>query len=231
MENYTNESQTIQAPPQPVAEGAPAVQSEATAVKSPKRLSGLFAPDKIKKTCIILGVIVILLAALITTLCCCLSAKSVALQCAKSIIYFDAKKQAALSAYDYEAGLIDVYEDEEDFFNSSSNEYDEDIESWDDYCRVRKANGKAMLEDEYGVSKVSFDVTKIKDMSVRKMSSTVDFEYYESYEFDRDDVTACKLVTVKCKVSGEDINGRMILDIYLVKMGLLWKMITWEMVD
>ncbi len=147
----------------------------------------------------------------------------------------DQKTAASLCIYDWEAYLLTNYDDDaEKFFEKQSDYYDADISSWSQYYKAVDANLKESLEDEYGKYKITAEVTKSKDMSVKKLleDTASRIKYLESnIAFDADTIADAKLVTVKLKLAGEDDIDRTKMAVYMVKAGGRWGVLDWDYVD
>lgn len=149
--------------------------------------------------------------------------------------YENDKLASSLWAYDYEALiLLDYGGDEEVFFEAMSDEYDADITSWNEYYKAVDTYFKEYWEDNYGKYKVSVEVVRSKDISVRRLlddeSDAISY-LEENLNFDSDKISAAKIVTVKGKLAGEDDIKRDKFEIYMVKMGLVWRVLAWSYLD
>lgn len=160
------------------------------------------------------------------------SAKSVAGKFAKEYCSANIKSCTKLLAYDYYDYLLSDYDDEEEFFEDASDEYDEEITSWRDYYKAESEDSKDRLDDYYGSYKFTIEVTKEKNMSLKKWEDEYEWEI-ENYEdadcFDRDAVKAVKMVTVKIKIKGEDGSDSYTAEMCVVKMGLSWKVFDFDL--
>ena len=148
--------------------------------------------------------------------------------------YENDKLASSLWAYDYEALiLLDYGGDEEVFFEDMSDEYDADITSWNEYYKAVDTHFKEYWEDNYGKYKVSVEVVRSKDISVRRFlddeSGAISY-LEENLNFDSDKISAAKIVTVKGKLAGEDDIMRDKFEIYMVKIGLTWRVFNWDFV-
>lgn len=133
-----------------------------------------------------------------------------------------------LLAYDSKEYLFDYYGDEEDFYEKMGDRYDEDIESWKDYCKAVAAYYKENYEDEYGKYKITAEVTKVKDLSEKKLKEAVGdglFERYEDFGLDEDKISKGAEVTVKARIDGEDDDAKFVYTVYLGKIGGSWKVL------
>ncbi|MDO5002541.1 MAG: hypothetical protein Q4E20_09880, partial [Eubacteriales bacterium] len=61
---------------------------------------------------------------------------------------------------------------EEAFFLSKSDKFEEDINSWEDYFRVYQTQALEFYEDIYGDYKITYSVSKTKDLSERKVKAS-----------------------------------------------------------
>ena len=149
--------------------------------------------------------------------------------------YENDKLYTSLWAYDFEAFLLTSYDgDEEAFFEEMSDEYDADITSWNEYHKAVDTYFKEYWEDNYGKYKVSVEVVRSKDISVRRLlddeSDAISY-LEENLNFDSDKISAAKIVTVKGKLAGEDDIMREKFEIYMVKIGLTWRVLAWSYLD
>lgn len=149
--------------------------------------------------------------------------------------YENDKLASSLWAYDYEVLLLlDYGGDEEVFFEAMSDEYDADITSWNEYYKAVDTYFKEYWEDNYGKYKVSVEVVRSKDISVRRLlddeSDAISY-LEENLNFDSDKISAAKIVTVKGKLAGEDDIMREKFEIYMVKIGLTWRVLAWSYLD
>ena len=147
----------------------------------------------------------------------------------------DDKLATSLWAFDlYDYYLIDYDGDEEAFFEDESNAYDADITSWNEYHKAIDIYFKEYWEDTYGKYTLSVDVIRSKDISVRKAlednSGTVSY-LEENLDFDTDKISDAKVVTLKVKIDGEDDTSRRKCEVYMVKMGLVWRVLAWSYLD
>ena len=121
--------------------------------------------------------------------------------------------------------------DEESFFEKASDEYDADIHSWRDYYKEKNIYLQEELEDAYGVYQITTEATRVKNISINKLLDE-EWEWINTLEgmnaFDSDTISAAKVVTVKCKVKGEDEVERTTLDVFVVKTGAMWKVLDFE---
>ena len=149
--------------------------------------------------------------------------------------YENDKLYTSLWAYDFEAFLLTSYDgDEEAFFEEMSDEYDANITSWNEYHKAFDTCWKEQWEEDYGKYKISVDVVRSKDISVRKAlednAGTVSY-LEENLNFDSDKISAAKIVTVKGKIDGEDDIVRNKCEVYMVKIGLTWRVLQWDFID
>ena len=192
-----------------------------------------FSKENLKKT-----IAVILLAAIVIGGICGVisynAPKSVALRFAKALFTFDLKAQEKLLAYDYRAVTLytnDYEDDEEAFFESLSDEYNEDIYSWAEYFKVYPQQSIENREENFGDYKVKYQVSKIKDLSERKIKNenVGNLSVLERVaDFDADAIKKGKNVTVKIKVDTEEMGIlHYTVTITLVKAPNSWKVLDW----
>lgn len=153
-----------------------------------------------------------------------------------SVAWYDDEKTAmSLRAFDWEAYITYMYDgDEEAFFEYASDKYDIDIDSWGEYYKAADSEWKEYYEDEYGEYKITAEVKRSKDISVKKLieDNEESIELLESrIAFDRDKITAAKLITTKAKLTGEDEVVRDKFEIYMAKVGGKWGVLDWSFVD
>ena len=153
--------------------------------------------------------------------------KSIAKRAAKAALYEDTGAMADLVVFDTREVLLGSL-DEEEFFEYQSDHFGEDIESWKDFYKYARAAAEEEMEDEYGEYKVTYDVTKVKNLSSRRLEEDYSFalNHAEKYGFDRDDISDARIATVKIKIKGEDDTERLTYEVILVRVGLSWKVLT-----
>ena len=143
----------------------------------------------------------------------------------------NAKVQAGLTAYDRKARQLGYYDDEDDFFEAMSDKYDENITSWGSFFKAKNKSDKETIEDLVEKYKITTEVTRTKDISVKKLLKE-NSRLIEGLEakglIDRDDISAAKEIVVKMKVKGEDQTVRNTYDMYLVKIGGAWKVLDYD---
>lgn len=203
------------------------VDNEAAPEKKPeanKAIMKLFSPQNRKKTIIAIAAILVV----VIVAGCLISSKSpekVAIRYVEAYEFEDLVTLHKVMAYDiYALRLGDM--SEEEYFEKLSNTYDEDITSWKDLSKYNRASTKESLEDYYGDYKLAFDVSRVKDMSNRKLEeaygSTLN-QLENTTAFDRDDISDAKEVIVKGKLEGEDETERFTYTVCMVKMNGAWK--------
>lgn len=197
-----------------------------------KLLDGIkyaFDPSRWKKTACLLGAAAAVLAAVIMLIK-WNSAGAVAVRYCRG--YYDNPKSVMrLSAYDWEKYVTSSSKDEADFFEKISEESHEEITSWHDLYKAMRSELRNELEDDFGKYKIVLNVTKVRDISVKKLSyEQKDFisELEKTGCFDADEMKAGKEVTVKAKIVGEDETSRDTFQVYMVKMRGGWKALTYE---
>lgn len=193
-----------------------------------------FSKENLKKT-----IAVILLAAIVIGGICGVisynSPKSVALRFIKADCEFNLKAEEKLLAYDYRTATLydNEYENrEEAFFEHLSDVYDEDINSWEDYFKVYQKQNLENMEDSFGDYKYIYNVSRIKDISVRKVkeeNKSLLSSLERAVDFDADTIEEGKKVTVKIKLDSEDEGiVRFTAYVTLVKASGSWKILNWS---
>ena len=75
------------------------------------------------------------------------------------------------------------------------------------------------------------EAIRVKNISMNKLLDE-EWEWIDTLErmnaFDSDTISAAKIVTVKCKIKGEDELERTTLDVFVVKTGATWKVLAVE---
>lgn len=188
-----------------------------------------FSPEKRKKTVISLSAVIAVIL-LIVILLVRGSASSVAKRYCAAFAG-DIHTQERLTAYNWRNEEIQGYRDEDDFFEAMSEEYDEDVKSWSSYYRAANKDAKEAVEDYVGKYSKTVTVTKVRDISVNKlkddMSSFIRI-LEKNGSFDADKISAAKSITVKMKIKGKDQTIRHTYDMYLVRIGLEWKVLDYD---
>lgn len=189
-----------------------------------------FSKENLKKT-----IAVILLAAIVIGGTCGViyynSPESVALRFVKACSNSDLKAQEKLWAYDHRTYTLyrSSHEDEEAFFESMRDLFKEDINSWEDYFRVYQTQALEFNEDTYGDYKITYRVSKIKDLSERKVKASNESllsALEEIANFDADTIKEGKYVTVKVKEDTEEVGViRYTYTVTLVKVSNSWKVL------
>lgn len=159
------------------------------------------------------------------------SPESVALRFVKACSNSDLKAQEKLLAYDYRTYTLYLSnsEDEEAFFESKSDKFEEDINSWEDYFRVYQTQALEFDEDTCGDYEITYRVSKIKDLSERKVKASNESllsALEEIANFDADTIKEGKYVTVKVKEDTEELGViRYTYTVTLVKVSNSWKVL------
>ena len=193
-----------------------------------------FSKENLKKT-----IAVILLAAIVIGGICGIvyynSPKSVALRFVKANCEFNLKAKEKLLAYDFRTATLytnDYEDDEEAFFESMSDEYSEDIYNWEDYFKVYRKQGLESLEDSLGDYKYTYEVSRTKDISERKVkdeNKSLLSSLEAAADFDADTIGEGKNVIIKVKLDSEDEGiVRFTVNVTLVKVSNSWKVLDWE---
>lgn len=230
--NAENISEAQEAPKEYAAEVPEQEAAKEGAKKGQEILAKIkdaFSAEKWKKSAAILGAAVVMIVVAIALLGRG-SAASVAKRYCDGFVG-NAKVQAGLTAYDWKARQLGYYDDEDDFFEAMSDKYDENITSWDSYFKVKNKSDKETIEDLVGKYKITTEVTRKKDISVKKLleeNSSLIKKLEAERLIDRDDISAAKEIIVKMKVKGEDQTIRNTYDMYLVKIGGAWKVLDYD---
>lgn len=149
--------------------------------------------------------------------------------------YTDDKAATSLWAFDFNAIRLSEYDgSEEEFFEAMSDEYSADISSWNDFYKAVDSSFQEQLEDEYGEYKVTTEVTRTKDISVKKAleDCAVWVKILErDINFDTDSISDACVVTAKAKITGEDEIERTKIDVYVVKIGGSWGVLDYISAD
>ena len=149
--------------------------------------------------------------------------------------YGNDKTAAALQAYDYNAYLLADYDgNEEAFFEAMSDRYDTDVTSWNDYHKAVDDDFKESLEELYGEYEVTVKTLKSKDVSVKRVLEDEKLfieQLEDEINFDSGKIADAKLVTIRLKIAGEDGIRRNKYEVYVVKMGLSWRVLSWKYVN
>lgn len=167
------------------------------------------------------------------------SPESVALRFVKACSNSDLKAQEKLLAYDYRTYTLYLSNsedeeafDEEAFFESKSDKFEEDINSWEDYFRVYQTQALEFYEDIYGDYKITYSVSKTKDLSERKVKASNESllsDLEEIANFDSDTIEEGKYVTVKGKTDTEELGIiRYTYTVTLVKVSNSWKVLDYD---
>lgn len=234
MENSTNEvlNEEVQASAEPKQKKLSAKEVGRKLAEGTKTL---FSAKNRKKTCLILLVVIAVVGCIIA-FSANNSPKAVAERYIKAVLMEDGAVACKLTAYDYkEYSMLYARRysnnpdfDEEDYFEGCAEKYDEDIASWKDLFAVEKKLRLEEMEDEYGAFKLTVDVTREKDMSVKKVTSELE-DWLEMLEeeisFDTDMIGDCKVLTAKVKLIGEDDSEKETCQVYLCKIKGSWKVL------
>lgn len=150
---------------------------------------------------------------------------------AENFVLEDYKAMDKYLPYYYENYIISYvdYSDEDTMLEHLSDYYDEDLESWDDVCQRVKEDRKYDFEDDYGDFKISSDVKKERDLSVKKAMDQIDDDRLKALKhagFDWDSVDKVKSVTVHVKIMGDYDNNTADVTVYLMPYSITWNVIT-----
>ncbi len=209
-----------------VADKKPGVGERVKAFFTVENLKALFSRESRKKTiAVILGVIVVIGAVCGVTSH--NSPNSVAQRFVKTLLVcdFKANDSTLIGGKKYRFGGMD----EQEWLERLSDWYDEDFSSMSDYYNYMKTERDEYLYDEYGEYKITTRVSKEKDVRVGKLLDDDDIvETLATLDIDEGRVKAAKLVTVKLHIDGEDDSDRLTGEVTLVRVGLSWKVIDWN---
>lgn len=214
------EEQMIEIPSAPV--------TEAKSKKFSALLKNAFSEKNLKKTVSVLVVVAVLIVAAFAAAK-YLSPEAVAMRYAKAAILSDIAAQEKVSAYSIHDLRISEYKDEEDFLSHMPKLLDEDLASWKEYVSYVKNQQRDWLEDHYSTYKIEISTVKTRNQSVRKLTSNnsdLIKKLEEKKLFDSDKITDAKYVQLKAKIIGEDTIEREYINVYLCKVGGLWKVLT-----
>lgn len=187
---------------------------------------GLFASGKVRLIAI-LSAIVVVFAAVAIGVVSYYSPERVALRFFEAYIMDDIYEQEKYAAYDVfklELKLGDL--SEEEYFEEQSDELGYDIDNWKTLSKVQRELREEELEESFGESDITFEVSRTKERSVKKLLEEEQgwlelLEYFAL--FDMDSITAAKEITVKAKAKGEDRTERGTFLVRMVKIGSSWK--------
>ena len=230
--NAENISEAQEAPKEYAAEVPEQEGAKEAAKKGQELLAKIkdaFSAEKWKKSAAILGAVVVVIVVAIALLGRG-SAASVAKRYCDSLIGNE-KARVGLTAYDWKARQLGYYDDEDDFFKAMSDQYDENITSWGSYFKVKNRSDKEKVEDLIGKYKITTEVTRKKDITLKKLleeNSSLIKKLEAEGLIDRGDISAAKEITVKMKMEGEDQTVRITYDVYLVKIGGAWKVLDYD---
>ena len=208
------------------AEKKPGVGERIKAFFTVENLKALFSRENCKKTiAVILGVIVVI--GVVCGVISYNSPASVARRYVKARYEFDDKVEDSVRVGGKYYRFGDM--DEQEWLEEQSSQYDEDFSSMSDYYNYWKTERDEGLYDYYGEYKITTRVSKEKDVRVGKLlDDEVIAETLDMLDIDEGRVKAAKLVTVKLHIDGEDDSDRMTFEVRLVRIGLAWKVIDWN---
>ena len=104
------------------------------------------------------------------------------------------------------------------------------------YCVIyRIQNGMITsmysVEDYVGKYSKTVSVTKVRNISVKKLQDDMQSfinRLEKNGSIDADKISAAKSITVKMKIKGEEQTIRNTYDMYLVKIGMAWKVLDYD---
>ena len=195
-----------------------------------QKVKNAFSPKNLVKTIVVIVAILVVIGAAIGVLN-YFSPSSVTTRFVKARLDGNILALEKVMAFDLKAYLL-AGKDEESFFEAASNRYYEDISSWQEYNKAYMKYVREDLEDEIGKYKITQNVTREQDLSYKKMQSELGDIYLRQlehlYDYNADAVKKCLVVTDKIRLDGEDETDKIIGTVYLVKMGMNWKVIDWS---
>lgn len=158
---------------------------------------------------------------------------------AEADILEDLKAQFDLTAYDYETmykeDWLDDYgcDDEDEFFEELSEDYDEDISSWNDWYKRKLNNAKESYKDYYGDDyKLKVKATDTEELDEDEIEDIIDYLLDECDGYiDEDaveDIEEAMNVTVEASISGEDGEDSGIMYVTVVKIDGTWKVADYD---
>lgn len=191
--------------------------------------------SKLKNPMVLIAGGAILLVLLIVIIACSGGAKKNAHKYVKAMVKGDVIKACKYMAYDPKELILESADmDKDEFFEEMSDWMDEDIDSWRDVNKLMKEEMEDELEDEYGDYKITTKVVDVEKISVRKLKKEIGESRLETLEdeidFDPDRIRAAKVVEVKVKIKGEDDTETERIEVYMVRIGLSWKVISPDMI-
>ena len=208
------------------AEKKPGVGERIKAFFTVENLKTLFSRENRKKTiAVILGVIVVI--GVVCGVISYNSPASVARRYVKALYEWDYRVEdsATVGGKYYRFGDTD----EQDWLEEWNSRYYEDFSSMSDYDNYMKTFREEILYDCYGEYKITTRVSKERDVRVGKLLDDDDIvETLDTLDIDEGRVKAVKLVTVKLHIDGEDDSNRATFEVQLVRIGLAWKVIDWN---
>lgn len=190
---------------------------------------GRFSKEHWKKTTAILLAVVVLAGAVAGTFA-HFAPASVAEHFCK-VYWLDERTATRMMAYDWNKERISKFNDEEAFFENRSDYYETEIQSWADYYKAVDTRTKEDLTDDYGHFRIKTEATKVRDISIKKVVDDNE-DLLDTLErhgnFDRDTIKAAKEITVKVKIVGEDETDRDTWQVTLVRIGMQWKVLSYD---
>lgn len=145
--------------------------------------------------------------------------------------WLDERTATRMMAYDRNQERISKFNDEEAFFENSSDYYETEIRSWADYYKAVDTRTKEDLSDAYGHFRIKTEATKVRGISIKKVVDDNE-DLLDTLErhgsFDRDSIKAAKEITVKVKIVGEDETDRDTWQVTAVRIGMQWKVLAYD---
>ena len=159
------------------------------------------------------------------------SPQAVAERFVKLCLDCEFEQLAKLCAYDLKAYLIDEAwcDDEDEFFEEMSDEFDADIDSWAELAAALREELREDLEDEYGKFELEIEAAGVRELSVREIKDEMGewrFGEIEDFGFDPGKAEAYTAVRVNITIAGKEDSYTIPVTIYLAKIDGSWKALT-----
>ena len=159
----------------------------------------------------------------------------VAKEYAKAATAWDEAKKGKLFAFNFETYTIEYagWDDEDDFLTGMSERYEEDIDSWEDFCSVIKRERKYSIEEALGDFKLKAETKSDKYVKALTFARVLvedldDADAYDALEvvgMDWDNPPKIKQVNVRVRIDGKYDNDYFDWAVYLIQSGIGWKVI------
>ena len=192
-----------------------------------------FAKEK-RPLLIAIAAAVVVVAVLLIVLIGNCGPKAAARNFARAVISCDVDRINKRCAFDVKAFAIAKAEendiDEEEFFEGIGDYLCAEVTSWKSMSRALRNYMDEALRDDLGRYRVEIKVTKVKELSARKLQEEASelpgdkfYDVIEDYGFDPDKVKSGAEVTLKIRFIGKEDTGTLTVPIYMAKIGGSWK--------